>query len=557
MESAAAKGEGRWRRLALLMLILLVEFIVYFPALGLEFAIADDFICIAHASKYGLSLEGLFLPYFGHIIPLCRLLVGLEYRFFGTNPAGYYAVTLLLHMANTALVALFLARFTESWTAGLVGATIFGLSAAHWQPVFNILASNTSLAAFCYLCAILCVMAHIRGASWVILVPAVFLQAGAFFSISYGIEAPLLFYTLYLAYEGGVPFKVRAIRGTRYLLIFGASSLLLLAARSWLRVEPEKDFHLFEPIKLLAAVPRSLNYFWGGVYGGYLKAYTGSWFLNHEPELPDSFLRLTFAKAYFPWTPADIRQAAWIAGVLLLGACGVDWRSPSLRRYRPALLSLLACSVILYLIPIAGRGLPAFWSISGKDFFYPYPLFVLSSRYRYLPGIPLAGVLAILLGHLRGSALRISGPWTGVAFRSVVILILLTNIADVRWKLLATRRLSFETAAIRERFVGEVERKLRESPGPLPIADEFFMRHIIGKEHILPSVLLQMYLEPGLQQRIVYVNRNGVAPDGRFKRFFRVEKDGTLRRVDAATKPTSSEDPRSRQTVPLDPNPKS
>lgn len=527
-----------WMGRALLAVILLLELIVFYPAVHNDFSIVDDFICLAQARRLGLSPGALIEPYFGHVMPPFRLLIGVEYLVFGVRPAGYFAVCILMHMANTVLVSLFLERLTGSSRMGLIGALAFGISSAHWQPVLNLLASNSSMAAIFYLGSALCFMNHLRDSRWIWLIPALFFQAGAFFSISYGLEAPLLFYLLYLVYEARLPFKQRILRGSRYLLIFGAGSLLCLGARFWIlssQPAPQpSDAPGSSMERMISAIPTASVYFLGGIYEGYLKSYTGACLLNADDGLPESidgpwFVDPDGGMPRTPSGPALLNphldpawesetsensatatwQALWIGVVLLVGFILVDWKNESFRARLSALLCLLAWALVLYLLPVVARILIGYDNIATGRFIPSYELFVISSRYRYVPAIPAVGVFAILAAHLRLPGMVFPGSWNSVLTSGLLGLVVLGSGIDLRRKIEAVRDLSRDFSKVRERLVDDVTDRLTKDPGPLPILSGPFYKKFVTWFLLGSGDILELYLPEQLQKRIVRTGWDG------------------------------------------------
>src|SRR5262249_21156358 len=118
--------------------ILLATFIAYLPSLGNDFTNWDDplFVLknplVVHPSAAAI----LTTPVAGNYHPLTIGSWVLNYRLSGFRPASYHWLNLLLHLANTALVFVFVRRLTASafWTT-IVTSLFFGIHPMHVESV--------------------------------------------------------------------------------------------------------------------------------------------------------------------------------------------------------------------------------------------------------------------------------------------------------------------------------------------------------------------------------------------------------------------------------------
>src|SRR5881227_1909228 len=103
----------RWRRWLVPVLIALITFAAFLPALQNQFVDWDDqrnFLDNHHYRGLGWThLRWMWTTHLGHYIPLTWMTLGLDYLLWGMNPVGYHLTSLLLHAAN-AVVFFFVVR---------------------------------------------------------------------------------------------------------------------------------------------------------------------------------------------------------------------------------------------------------------------------------------------------------------------------------------------------------------------------------------------------------------------------------------------------------------
>jgi tetratricopeptide (TPR) repeat protein len=118
-------------------LVLLLTFILYRSGLQNGFVNwDDDKYIIDNPLIRSLDLGALFSGYvMGNYHPLTMLVYAIEYQLFGTDPTGYHTVNMLLHLLNTFLVFLAIARLSRNNGVGLVAALFFGIHPMHVESV--------------------------------------------------------------------------------------------------------------------------------------------------------------------------------------------------------------------------------------------------------------------------------------------------------------------------------------------------------------------------------------------------------------------------------------
>lgn len=111
----------------------------FLPSLANGFVYDDEQYVLRNAltaSWSGANLRAILSgPYFGNYHPLHLLLILAERTLFGLHPAPWHAVSLLLHAANTLLLASLLPRFGLPRPVALAGAAIFALHPVQAESV--------------------------------------------------------------------------------------------------------------------------------------------------------------------------------------------------------------------------------------------------------------------------------------------------------------------------------------------------------------------------------------------------------------------------------------
>ena len=151
--------------LACLAAILGVTFVVYLPTLDNGFTNWDDNLYVtenpllANADFWTILTK----PAVGNWHPLTMWSLALNYRFAGLDPAPYHWLNLLLHLANTALVFVFVWRLSRKrfWTAAAT-SLFFGIHPMHVESVAWVAERKDVLYAFFMLLGLIAYVAHIE-----------------------------------------------------------------------------------------------------------------------------------------------------------------------------------------------------------------------------------------------------------------------------------------------------------------------------------------------------------------------------------------------------------
>jgi tetratricopeptide (TPR) repeat protein len=174
---ARPKGRGPARSLWLLWLggILLLTFAVYLPSLSNGFTNWDDDIYVTENPLLRAPDLGAVLttPVSGNYHPLTILSLALNYRLSGLDPRSYHWLSLLLHLANTALVFWFVRKLTGGrlWTS-VACALFFGVHPMHVESVAWIAERKDVLYAFFYLFGLILYLRYLDRRKWVWLAAA-------------------------------------------------------------------------------------------------------------------------------------------------------------------------------------------------------------------------------------------------------------------------------------------------------------------------------------------------------------------------------------------------
>ncbi|HEY7728092.1 MAG TPA: tetratricopeptide repeat protein [Candidatus Eisenbacteria bacterium] len=138
--------------------LLVLTFLVYLPSLSNGFTNWDDTYYVTENPL--LVRPGakaiLTTPVAGNYHPLTIASLALNYRLSGLQPRSYHVLSLLLHLANTALVFLFIWMLTggRRWTSVAVSG-LFGIHPMHVESVAWIAERKDVLYALFYLAGLI------------------------------------------------------------------------------------------------------------------------------------------------------------------------------------------------------------------------------------------------------------------------------------------------------------------------------------------------------------------------------------------------------------------
>ncbi len=169
---AAAPAAAPW---LWLFAILAVTFVVYLPCLDNGFTDWDDNFYVTENPTLAAPdfWTTLTKPAVGNWHPLTMWSLSLNYRIGGLDPASYHWLNLLLHVANTALVFVFVWRLSRKrfWTAAAT-SLFFGIHPMHVESVAWVAERKDVLYAFFMLLGLIAYVAHAERPSPIRLVGA-------------------------------------------------------------------------------------------------------------------------------------------------------------------------------------------------------------------------------------------------------------------------------------------------------------------------------------------------------------------------------------------------
>jgi hypothetical protein len=158
------------------ILVLALTFVAHVRGLNGQFVEWDDTNHITrNVAIRALTLENLRLM-FAHPIaklycPLTWLSFAVDYQIRGRAPFGYHLTNLLLHLANTLLVLVFVReilrdRFKYATAAALLTAAVFGVHPLRVESVAWATERKDVLFAFFYLCALIAYWRWLGAHKW-------------------------------------------------------------------------------------------------------------------------------------------------------------------------------------------------------------------------------------------------------------------------------------------------------------------------------------------------------------------------------------------------------
>ena len=477
---------------------------VYLPSLAHPF-MSDDYHVLAALASQPKDLVFFFTGNGKYLIPVTKLFWVVQYALFQTNAWGFHLASLLLHLANTALVTLFFTRLFRSKWQGLLTGVFFGLSASHWRTTMWISAQVKLLAALFLLLALLSFLSFLRTGQWRFLWGTALAQVAMPFASALGMELPFILLTLYLFQRQVDPKRVKVASRQAW------SALALIAGLCIVYVVLQHTLYAHANTFLLSDqgifsaiqnIPRAARWLMRGIFEGLLRSSTGV-FVGAVPSI------------------FSLHGAAVPLGVIMLPLVmfPVLVFVPKRRWDRPFILLLLlltAWVVLLYAPPI----LPDMAQRFTEQWFITRP------RYFYLPMIPMAAIIAVLLTTVRTTRRHPLRRWSTLA--ALVIFggfVVLSNLQRIRFHEQFAAEQTQQFAVVRDALVADLRGLLRQTWGTrvLTIRDSV-LGQVTGMDYaahnVLPSHLARAYLPPAERASFRFLPEGvpadfGITPQGR------------------------------------------
>ena len=223
-----------------------VAWLVYRHLLSAPVTSLADVAVLADAQRQGTLIASMWRhlgTYFGQ--PLLQLTFLLEYRLFGLDPTGYYAVNITLHALNAALVYLLANMLFAGQRIALPAALLFLLGVGHYsKPLMTIAGTEPLLLTFFYLLVLFGLIRddfHHGGrltSRWFVLALFVYLLAGLTRPASLAILLCLVSYKLFFYHARGR----RAVLSPNLWVLILVGIGFSIAQRLWGYREPPVQF---------------------------------------------------------------------------------------------------------------------------------------------------------------------------------------------------------------------------------------------------------------------------------------------------------------------------
>lgn len=133
-------GKSLWQKFMPLLILIPILFIAFSPVLDNDLTNWDDPSYLPEnpliRNLDGTSLKRIFTEnYFGNYQPLHILSYAIEYHFYGLNPHGYHATSVVMFLIACALVYWFILVLSNNITIAVITTSLFGLNAMRVESV--------------------------------------------------------------------------------------------------------------------------------------------------------------------------------------------------------------------------------------------------------------------------------------------------------------------------------------------------------------------------------------------------------------------------------------
>jgi len=193
--------EPSFARLIIVVAILVVTFIAYFPSLqnGILKAWDDQDYVTNNELVKSLSSNNIVKIFkedkglYGNFHPLTILSLAVNYHFSQEDPYGYHLTNLLLHLLNTILVFIFIHILTKrNLVIAAITTLLFGLSPIHVESVAWISERKDVLYTFFFLSSLITYQQFLKRSDWKLYVASLLLFLCAMLSKAMAASLPLV-----------------------------------------------------------------------------------------------------------------------------------------------------------------------------------------------------------------------------------------------------------------------------------------------------------------------------------------------------------------------------
>ncbi|MDD3876341.1 MAG: tetratricopeptide repeat protein [Bacteroidales bacterium] len=146
---------------------IIITALVFSRALFNDFVLwDDDFYILENHYIRNFSLQGIraiFTNFYSaNYHPLTTLTYLIEYKIFGLNPQPYHLFNLVLHLANTWLVFVFIKNLNSNTLPAIIVSAFFALHPMHVESVAWVSERKDVLYAFFFLLALICYLKYLE-----------------------------------------------------------------------------------------------------------------------------------------------------------------------------------------------------------------------------------------------------------------------------------------------------------------------------------------------------------------------------------------------------------
>ncbi|MFB0566211.1 MAG: hypothetical protein ACETWK_11110 [Candidatus Aminicenantaceae bacterium] len=455
----------------LIFYILAVVLATYHPIVTGHF-ISDDYWIIASAKEHGFSLKQFFRSIGQHFLPLYKIFITAEFKIFGVNPTGFYCMNIFLHLTNVLLVIILFSQLFKDRIIGLITGFIFGITASHWKVAMWITTQSIQMTTCCFLLSIILFIRFLERKRPHLLLFSALFHFLMFMSFTSGVEVPLCFFWLYIAftYHEDPPqciSKKTFTYGLKIVIPFALNVIVFFILRQILF---PKGLSLLKKgliEGIIKNLPEALSFVCGGIYYGYVRSFINAY------DKPFYYILI-------------------ILGLMLLA---LNWSKEGIRKYWIYIPCFIFWIFFIY-TPLASYRLS-----------FGYSGFTSKSRYLYLPCVFAAAVFALLLRSFR----FFSGPTSRINKILVIVTIFFflwvasSNNRILTDELYSLKKMSVALKKSQQVFLNDLERLLRLKKDDLiQIVDKGIADNMAGW-NVFPSLLVRIYLSKPDEKRIRFV----------------------------------------------------